>query len=308
MIIREDRKTDLSSINRREFLARTAASTAALLFPWHLSAEETRQTTLVLIRGGSPEEAFQAAMKTLGGISQFAPAGRKVVIKPNIGWDRTPAQGADTDPELVAAVIKAFIKAGAKVDLFDNTCNTAQRCYRRSGIAEAAREAGANVFFMHEKRFTEVALPEGAVIKSWPIYRNYLEADLRVNLPILKHHSLAGLTMGLKNLMGIMGGSRPSLHNGFDQKLIDIITPILPELTVLDARRVLLRNGPQGGNPDDVKIMNALIAGFDPVAVDAEGARLFGREPRELKYLAEAERRGLGKMERPPGFKEIELG
>ena len=308
--MRRDKKkmNGFDSINRRKFLAMSAAGAAALMLPWRLSAEESIPAPLVLIRGGIPEEALHAALDALGGISQFAPAGKKVVVKPNIGWDRTPAQGADTDPELVAATVGAFVKADADVAVFDNTCNTPQRCYRRSGIEEAAKNAGAKVTFMPEKLYKDIDLADGIVLKKWPIYRDYLEADLRVNLPILKHHSMAGVTMGLKNLMGVMGGNRGSIHKGFDQKLIDIITPILPELTILDARRVLLRNGPQGGNPDDVKIMNTLIAGFDPVAVDAEGARLFGRNPRELGYLAEAERRGLGQIERPEGFKEITLG
>lgn len=306
---RDQKKLDgFDPMNRRRFLTMSAAGAAALMLPWRLYAEESTPATLVLIRGGTPEEALQTALNALGGISQFAPAGKKVVVKPNIGWDRTPAQGADTNPELVAATVRTFVKAKAEVAVFDNTCNAAQRCYRRSGIEEAARNAGAKVSFMPEILFQDIDLPDGVVLKKWPIYRDYLKADLRVNLPILKHHSMAGVTMGLKNLMGVMGGNRGSIHKGFDQKLIDIVTPILPELTILDAHRVLLRNGPQGGNPDDVKIMNSLIAGFDPVAVDAEGARLFGRNPRELGYLAEAERRGLGKIERPEGFKEITLG
>lgn len=296
-----------NSIDRREFLSRTAAGTAALLLPWKLFGEDTIPTTLVLVRGGAPEEALQTALDALGGLAQFSPKGRTIVVKPNIGWDRMPAQAANTDPELVAAAVDAFIQAGAKVQVFDNTCNAAQRCYRRSGIEEAAKKAGAKVSFMHEKLYRNVDLPDGEEVKSWPIYRNYLEADLRVNLPILKHHTLAGVTMGLKNLMGVMGGDRPTIHKGFDRKLIDIAAPILPELTILDARRVLRRNGPQGGNLDDVEIMNTLIAGFDPVAVDAEGARLFGRDPRDLDYLAEAERRGLGSIERPDGFKEVIL-
>lgn len=294
-------------IDRREFLSRAAVGTAALVFPWKLFADESIPTTLVLVRGGTSEEALHTALDALGGLSQFTPSGGTVVVKPNIGWDRTPAQAANTDPELVTAAVDAFIQAGAKVQVFDNTCNAPQRCYRRSGIEEAAKNAGAKVYFMHEKRYREVELPDGKDVKSWPIYRDYLEADLRVNLPILKHHTLAGVTMGLKNLMGVMGGDRPSIHKGFDRKLIDIAAPILPELTILDARRVLRRNGPQGGNLDDVEIMNTLIAGFDPIAVDAEGARLFGSDPRDLGYLIEAVGRGLGSLERPEGFKEIIL-
>lgn len=295
------------TIDRRNFLQTVALGSAALFLPWNLYAEETVPIVLVKVKGGTPEEAFGAALEALGGISRFAASGQTVVVKPNIGWDRTPAQGADTDPELVAAAVKAFKQAGTKVQVFDRTCNTAQRCYRRSEIEQAARNAGAEVSFVNEKRYDEIALPLGTRLNRWPIYRDYLRANLRVNMPILKHHSLAGVTMGLKNLMGVMGGERSTIHNGFQQKLIDITSAILPELTVLDARRVLVRNGPQGGDPADVRIMDTLIAGFNPVAVDAEGARVFGTDPRSLDYLVEAERRGLGQIERPAGFKEIFL-
>jgi len=304
MIEAEDKR-----IKRREFLLEAALGSAALMLPWKIWAqEEAARTTLVVVKGGTAQEAFRAAIEALGGVEQFAPAGKTVVVKPNIGWDRTPEQGADTDPDLVAAAVKAFRAQGAKVQVFDNTCNAAQRCYRRSGIEEAAKNSGAQVSFVNEMRFDEVELPLGVKLKKWPIYRDYLRADLRVNLPILKHHSMAGVTMGLKNLMGVMGGERSTIHNGFEQKLIDIAGPILPQLTVLDARRMLVRNGPTGGDIADVRIMNTLIAGFDPVAVDAEGARIFGAAPRDLKYLAEAERRGLGSIERPAGYREIHLG
>ena len=297
-----------SAISRRDFLALSTMGTASLLLPWQkLLAEEVPETTLVLVRGGDATRAFHAAIEALGGISQFNPKGHTVVVKPNIGWDRTPDQAANTDPILVAAAVKTFKSAGSTVQVFDNTCNPAPLCYRRSGIEEAAKAAGAEVSLVREQRFDKVELPEGVKIKNWPIYRDWLRADVRVNMPILKHHSLAGMTAGLKNLMGVMGGNRSTIHNGFPEKLIDIAKPILPQLTVVDARRVLLRNGPTGGSLDDVKVMDALIAGFDPVAVDAEAARLFGLDPTSLDYVVEAQRRGLGKIERPSGYREINL-
>jgi len=294
-------------IDRRRFLTTAAAGAAALMLPWNLRAQETLKTTLVLVRGGTPETRLSAALNALGGLSQFSPEGKHIVVKPNIGWDRIPAQGANTDPELVSAAIKSLKGAGADISVFDFTCNTAQRCYRRSGIEEAAKDAGAKVTFVHEKRFDEIEIPNGKLLKKWGIYRDYLKADLRINMPILKHHTLAGVTMGLKNLMGVMQDSRSTIHNNFSEKLVDITSQILPELTILDARRVLRRNGPQGGSIDDVEEMNCLIAGFNPVEVDAEGARLFGSNPADLGYLAEAESRGIGKLTRPASFKEISL-
>jgi uncharacterized protein (DUF362 family) len=305
-MINSEKPPDITS--RRSFLISSAMGAASLLLPWQrLLAEEATTTTLVLVHGGDAERAFKAAIEALGGLAQFKPDGKTVVVKPNIGWDRTPEQAANTDPNLVAAAVRAFKTAGSTVQVFDNTCNPAAMCYRRSGIEAAAKAAGADVALVREQRFDEVKLPGGVKLKSWPIYRDWLRADLCVNMPILKHHSLAGMTAGLKNLMGVMGGSRSTIHNGFPVKIVDVAAPILPELTVVDARRVLLRNGPTGGSLDDVKIMDALIAGFDPVAVDAEAARLFGLDPERVDYLVEAQNRGLGKLERPSGFRDIHL-
>jgi len=298
----------MREISRRDFIGVTAAGAAAFMLTRPIFSQESVRTTLVLVRGGTESEALLAAMEALGGLGQFALKDKTVALKPNIGWDRTPEQAANTNPDLVAAAVKALRAQGASVQVFDNTCNAAQRCYRRSGIEQAAKDAGAQVSFINDRRFDDVELPDGVKVKQWPIYRDYLRADMRINMPILKHHSLAGVTMGLKNLMGVMGGERSTIHNGFDQKIVDISAAILPELTILDARRILVRNGPQGGELADVRIMNALIAGFDPVAVDAEGARLFGTPPEDLKYLVEAQRRGLGAIERPSGFREINLG
>jgi uncharacterized protein (DUF362 family) len=308
-LIMKNMKSDSdNNLSRRSFLTLGALGTASLLLPWQkLLAQDPAATTLVLVRGGDASRAFQTALEALGGLAQFKPSGHTVVVKPNIGWDRLPEQAANTDPNLVAAAVKAFKSAGATVQVFDNTCNPAPLCYRRSGIEEAAKAAGADISLVREQRFEEVKLPHGVKVKSWPIYRDWLNADFRLNLPILKHHSLAGMTAGLKNLMGIMGGNRSTIHNGFPVKLTDIAAPHLPELTVVDARRVLLRNGPTGGSLDDVKIMDALIAGFDPVAVDAEAARLFGLDPAKVDYLVEAQSRGLGNLERPSGYREISL-
>jgi uncharacterized protein (DUF362 family) len=296
-------------LNRRDFIGISLAGATSLLFPWkRIFSATAAETTLVVVRGGTAAEAIQAAFKALGVPDRFDFRDKTAVVKPNIGWDRAPEQAANTDPELVGATVRILKNSGARVQVFDFTCNAAQRCYSRSGIEAAARDAGAEVSFVNARKFDETPLPDGQRVNSWPIYRDYVKADVRINLPVLKHHSLAGLTMGWKNLMGVMGGNRSTLHNGFDQKIVDVGGAILPEITVLDARRVLLRNGPTGGSLDDVKIMNTLIAGYNPVEVDAEGARLFGMDPEDLGYLREARRRGYGDFTRPQGFQEITLG
>ncbi|HEX9917491.1 MAG TPA: DUF362 domain-containing protein, partial [candidate division Zixibacteria bacterium] len=218
--------------------------------------------------------------------------------KPNIGWDRTPEQGATTNPEVVAEIVRMCLEAGAKkVKVFDNSCNAAIRCYDRSGIMKAASRAGAEVSYMVEAGFSKVNLPQGEAIKSWEIYKPVLEADLLINVPIAKHHDFAGLTLGIKNLMGIMGGNRGKIHWNLNDSLVDLVNFIRPRLTILDATRILLRNGPQGGDPKDVRKLDTIIAGTEIATVDAYGTTLFGLKPQDLACIVKASKFGLGEID-----------
>jgi uncharacterized protein (DUF362 family) len=261
-----------------------------------LSASNPAGGPLVsLVSGPDSRKALRAALEILGTMKSFISKGDRVLVKPNMSWDRAPEQAANTNPDLVSETVKMCFEAGAKsVKVLDRTCNNATRCYDRSGVARAAREAGADVSFVSESRFEEVAIPQGSVLKSWPVYGEALDADRIVNLPVLKHHSMAILTMGMKNLMGFLGGDRGQIHREFHEKIVDVGTIIKPALTILDATRVLTRNGPQGGSLEDVTRFDTVIAGADIVAVDAVGASLVEKDARELPYLQRAAERGLG--------------
>ncbi len=286
--------------DRRRFLKTTAGAAAALAASAaapSLFAAAPTPPDLAVAHGGSPEKVTRAAVEALGGMRRFVSKGDVVVVKPNIGWDRTPEQAADTNPLVVATLVALCLEAGAKkVKVFDRTCNDARRCYEQSGIAPAARQAGAEVSFVDDRRFKEVAI-RGEAIQSWPLYQDLLEADKVINVPIAKHHGLSGLTLGLKNWMGIMGGSRGRIHQNIHQSLVDLATVVKPCLTVLDAVRVLTAHGPQGGSLDDVKSLDTVAAGTDVVAVDAFGATLMGRVPSDIGYIAKAARHGLGSMD-----------
>jgi uncharacterized protein (DUF362 family) len=260
-----------------------------------LSAGSSSQ--LAIVKGAGPARITTEAVQALGGMSSFVSKGDVVLVKPNIGWDRLPEHAADTNPEVVATVVKLTLEAGArKVHLFDNTCNSARRCYERSGIAEAAKAAGADVSFINDSKFKTVDL-KGEKIKEWPVYQDALEVDKIINVPVAKHHSLAGCTLSMKNLMGIIGGRRNLLHQRLDINLPDLAAYFKPALTVLDAVRVLTANGPQGGNLNDVKNLNTVAVSADPVAIDSFGATLFGKTGDSLPYIREAQRRGLGEMD-----------
>ena len=252
---------------------------------------------LSVVKGADPTAATGAAIAALGGMGKFVSRGDVVIVKPNIGWDRTPEQGANTNPAVVAALVALALEAGAKkVKVFDNTCNTDRRCYERSGIAAAAKAAGADVFFVEERKLKKVDL-KGEKIKEWPVYTDALEVDKIINVPVAKHHTLARVTLSMKNLMGLVGGNRNLLHQKIDVNVVDLAGYFKPTLTVLDAVRVLKRNGPQGGNVKDVEMRNTVAASTDCVAIDAYGATLFGMTGDDLGSVREAYGRGLGEKD-----------
>lgn len=244
---------------------------------------------------GEPRALVRKALENLGGIRRFISRQDVVVIKPNIAWDRTPEQAANTNPELVAEVVQQCWRAGAKrVIVTDVSCNEAQRCFHRSGIQAAARAEGAEVILPDPDAFRAVEIG-GVVLKSWPVFAPFLEADKILNLPIAKHHGLTGATLGMKNWYGILGGRRSRLHQQIHQSLADLANFMLPTLTIMDCYRILLRNGPTGGNLEDVALKKTVVAGTDPVALDAYVAKAYwDLDSEHLPYLQMAANRGLG--------------
>jgi uncharacterized protein (DUF362 family) len=247
-----------------------------------------------MVTGESPAAITREALAALGGMKRFIAKGDKVMIKPNIGWDRTPELAATTNPEVVKTLVEISFEAGAKeVTVMDNTINQAQRCYARSGIAEAAKSAGAKVPFVNEYRLKKMAL-KGEWLKEWEVFTDFVEADKLINVPIAKHHSLSRLTIGMKNWLGAIGGARNQLHQKIDEAMVDLAAFFKPQLTVLDAYRILTRNGPQGGRTSDVKLQKTVVASIDPVAAETVAAGFFEIRPDELVYLGIAQKRGLG--------------
>jgi uncharacterized protein (DUF362 family) len=240
-------------------------------------------------------------LSPLGGLGAFVKKGDRVVIKPNIGWDRTPEQAANTHPLVVRSLVKMALEAGAaQVLVFDNPCNEERRCYVNSGIKAAVESLGdrrASCPFLDRRRFVPVRIAKGKSVSEWEYYRDALEADCYINVPVAKHHSSAGLSLGLKNVMGAIGGFRGKIHFSLGQRIADLNTVLKPKLTVIDATRILLRNGPQGGDLKDVKVLNTLIASSDTVATDAYATTLFQMKPEELESTVAGYKLGLGEMD-----------
>jgi len=288
-------------MDRRTFVKLTALTGIGMAMPAGLDllAEAVEAATppdLAVVHGDSPARIVKAAIDAVGGIGKFISRGDIVVIKPNIGWDRTPEQAGNTNPEVVATVVKLCFEAGAKkVRVFDRPVNDPRRCYVQSGIAPAAGALGADVGYVDERKFKDMDI-KGETLKSWPLYTEIFEADKVINIPIAKHHGLAKLTMSMKNWMGIMGGLRRQIHQKLDASLVDLATKVKPTLTILDAVRILTANGPQGGNLADVRKLDTVIVGVDQVAIDSYGATLFGMKGSDLGYVTLGHKMGLGQM------------
>jgi len=250
---------------------------------------------MAVVQGDDPAALARRAIEELGGIRRFIARGDVVVLKPNVAWDRTPEQAANTNPDLVAEVARLCFQAGARrVIVTDVSINEAQQCFTRSGIAAAARNCGAEVVLPEDRLFREVDL-RGDVLNAWPVLEPFLTADKMINLPVAKHHSLTGASLGMKNWYGILGGERQRLHQRIHESLADLADFMRPTLTLIDAYRVLLRNGPGGGNPADVALKKTVLAGTDPVALDAYAASAYwDLDWHTLRYLQLAADRGLG--------------
>jgi uncharacterized protein (DUF362 family) len=295
----------VGKLNRRSLLLTAGAGLGALAAPGVLSAAPVPERRakvaastprLVIARGPSPAKNVEALLARVGGMGQLVAKGDVVVIKPNAGWDRTPAQAANTDPEVIAALVRACRAAGAKeVIVCDNSVNDPRRSFERSGIRKAAEQAGARVILPGEaeKREREIPGKPGR----WSLLEPLVGATKLINVPIAKHHGLTGFTCGMKNWIGAVAENRHGLHAGIEHSIAGLALLMRPTLTVVDATRVLLRNGPAGGNLGDVKRLDAVALSFDPVAVDAWAASELGFDPTQIKHLVFAEQKKLGKLD-----------
>ena len=264
----------------------------------HTIAPNPELPGMAIITGDDPAQLARQAIEELGGMARFITRGDIVLVKPNIGWDRVPEQAATTNPEVVAEIVRHCAAAGAKrIVVTDVSCNDPRRCFQRSGIAEAAQRAGAEIVLPDPSMFQEVDL-QGQTLRAWPIFSPFLNVDKVINVPIAKHHSLTGTTLGMKNWYGMLGGPRHQLHQKIHESLVDLADFVRPTLTMIDCYRILIRNGTTGGNLEDVLLKKTMVAGTDPVALDAYVAKAFwDLDYPALPYLKMAAARGLGTYE-----------
>jgi uncharacterized protein (DUF362 family) len=278
---------------RRDFLKYLAALSLTagvgrrLVLPeelWAMAPDQAPEPLVAQAQGPNYAHLVGDALQALGGMKKFVNPGEVVVVKPNMAWDRPPEMAA-----------------GAKqVKVLDHSCDDARKAYAASGIKAAVediKDPRAVVEYVDERRFVELTIEKAKNLKKWFFYKDILEADRFINIPVAKQHSESRLTMCLKNMMGAIGGWRGRIHVGLHQNIADMNLLLRPDLHVLDATRVLRRNGPKGGDVADVEVKNLLLAGTDPVALDSLGAGLFGLKPADLGYIVRAHQAGRGEMD-----------
>jgi len=300
----------MSQHSRRDFLIHSAGGMAALSTRGLWSsvgqcAEKPAEMAIARWTGAKelsdPEfqkvaiSLTEKAIEAVGGLKRFIGKGDVVWVKPNIGWDRTPDLSANTNPDVVATIVRLAFDAGAKnVIVGDTPCDLPPKAYASSGIPEAAKRVGAEVVLLDRTRFKETNI-KGERIKSIPIFPGIMEADLVSNVPVAKHHRLANATLCMKNYMGVIE-NRKLFHQDIPACLNDITRFMKPRITILDGMRVLMDHGPKGGNPADVKVKTTVAAGTDIVALDAFGAELLERKPTDIPSVVKGQEGGLGTM------------
>lgn len=282
-------------MNRRDFIKFGLSS---LIFAGLPKNSLSQALPVLSIAEGKDHAAITInAINAVGGIERFVKKGDVVVVKPNIGWDRKPEYAANTNPIVVKTIVDACINIGAKkVKVFDNTCNDPRRCYQSSGINSALKGIkGVELKYMEDERYKNIRL-NGVALKEWELYDEALSANVLINVPVAKHHSLTRLTLALKNMMGIMGGNRGYIHRNIEESLSDINKAVKSHLVIIDATRILLNHGPQGGSLSDVKVLDRVIASTDIVAADAYATTLFNLKPQDIPTTVTAYRRNLGEI------------
>jgi len=295
-------------MKRRDFLKTTAAvGVAALTFDNlqaaiannHIMVESTPD--MVAVMGGEPAQLLDRALKEMGGIAKYVKKGQNVVIKPNIGWDKSPDFAANTNPQLIEALVKQCIKAGAKkVTVFDHTCDNWQKCYQNSGIEQAAKTAGASIIPGNdESYYKEVAIPQGQKLKTTKIHQALLEADVWFNVPVLKNHGGSKMSIAMKNYMGIVWDRGFFHSNDLQQCIADICTwTKKPALNIIDAYRCMRKHGPQGRSISDTSVLKTLIVSADIVAADTAAIGLFNQveamDINTVTHIAKGENLNLG--------------
>jgi uncharacterized protein (DUF362 family) len=251
---------------------------------------------MAVVTGGSRRETVGRAIEALGGMEVFIKKGDRVLLKVNAAFASPPVLSATTNPELVAEVAGLCFKAGAaSVVVSDNPINDPTSCFALSGIADAARSAGAKVVLPTGGAFRATTVPGTTLLKDWPILWEPLQGITKlIGLAPVKNHHRSGASMAMKNWYGLLGGRRNIFHQDINTIIKDLALMVRPTLVILDGTTTMMTNGPTGGSIADLKQTNTMIVSTDQVAADACGATLLGMSSADLPFINRAAAAGIG--------------
>lgn len=285
-------------MKRRDFIKKSVLTISSIYLtsvPGYPATSGENQ--VIKVTGESPYDITKKSVEMLGGMDKIISKRDIVMIKPNIGWNRKIEQAANTNPEVLRAIIEMVFDAGAKkVIVMDHPCHKAEDTYRRSGIKAVVEKSGADLRYADENRLV-IHDFKGEKLKKWPVFKDHLEVDKFINVPILKHHASAGLTIGMKNLYGIIGGRRGKLHRNMGDNIADLANGFRSDLIIIDAFRILKKNGPVGGRLSDVEMKKTVICSRNILEGDVVAVDLFGKRVEDIPFIEAAFRRGMGKKD-----------
>jgi len=283
-------------LDRRNFIKHSilAYTTLKLFSPLSTFAAEKNKSLVSICESADSRQAVRQAVKMAGGIGNFISKNDTVAVKPNMAWARKPEYAANTNPDVVAEVVKLCYEAGAKkVYVTDNPCNSPRSVYALSNIPALVQKEGAEVFIPQSRHYKDMNLG-GKFVDDWSVLEIFHTADKVINVPVAKHHGSSRITVSMKNWLGAVGGFRGLLHQNLHQAIVDLASFFKPTLNIVDCTRILMANGPTGGSLDDVKRLNRVIVSTDQVAVDSIAAEYLGTSPENVKFIQIAEKKGLG--------------
>lgn len=278
---------------RRKFVATTGAAAAATVLS---SNAAEPKTDVWVIHGKDKTKLMNAAIQVIeqnGGLGSNV---KKLTLKVNAAWARTPEQGANTHPELIDAFIAGVRKSGVKEVLVpEHPCNPGRTAFKRSGIEDVCKKHKIKMIDLKENKesYRVVEIPNGLKLKEAKVAAEYLDTDCIVNIPVAKHHSGPKLSMAMKNWMGIVEDRREWHRLDLPQCIADFCTFIKPTWTLIDATRCMLDSGPQGPT-ENMIFPDLLIVSKDQVAADTYTATLFHENPLTVDYLRIAGEMGIG--------------
>lgn len=291
-------------LSRRSFLKSLVSFFAALFCAPLIKKQENvyaslgkKTSTVSVIKGKDKKALVRNVLKPFGGIERWVQPGKKVVIKPNAAWSRTPEEAANVHPDILQGIIEMCYDAGAgRVDVIEHSCDNPISAFDVNGLEKAVRKTKSRIRALGDDNdFLIVDVPRGKRLKKVDVAKEILDADVYINVPIAKTHGAAILTLGMKNHMGAVKNRWYFHMNDLHQCIADVSTVLQPDIIIVDATRIMTSKGPKG--PGDVKVLDTLIAGVDQVAVDSYAASLFGYNGRDIGHILKAYEHGLGEIE-----------